>query len=68
MSLVDALAETLAMGRMRDEPNKKDREDAARIGAGIQERRIAAGLKPLTGEEGRIVASIDIDEGDEWTT
>ncbi len=62
MSLVDAIAETLAMGRMRDEPSKKDREDAARIEAGIQERRVAAGLKPLTGEEGRIVGSIEVNE------
>lgn len=65
MSLVTALAETLAMGRMRDEPSAKDWNDAQAMEAGIQARRFAAGLKPLTGEEGRIVSTIDVDAGEE---
>lgn len=70
MTLTDALAEQLAWQRNRDEANEQDRQIAVGKVQQWNERRAAAGLRPLREDydpviTGCIVISDDSDSADD---
>ncbi len=75
MTLTDALAEQLGWQRNKDEPEEKDRQKAVGMVETWNQKRLAAGLKPLRDDyepvfAGSIVVDVfdDSDDSDVETT